>query len=176
MPVEEPVPLESLATNPQISEHDLFNSAFDWEPRYSNRFIMSMGNVPAFLIKASARPSMTNGSIVLDHINIDRKLKGKSRWQDISMTLYDSITPSGAQSVMDWIRLHHESATGRDGYSTMYKKNLTLKSLSGLGEEIEEWTLKGAFITDCNWGSHDWANEEVVQIELTIQYDYAFLH
>jgi peptide chain release factor 1 len=42
------------------------------------------------------------------------------------MTLFDPITPSGAQAVMEWVRLHHESVTGRDGYSDMYKKDLRI--------------------------------------------------
>ena len=40
--------------------------------------------------------------IKLNHINVYRKIKGKAEWQDIEMTLFDPITPSGAQAVMDW--------------------------------------------------------------------------
>jgi len=162
-------------TLPGISEQDLFLNAFDWEPKLANRFIMYIGDVPSYLIKAAARPTITNGEVVLDHINIDRKVKGKSRWNDISITLYDPIVPSGAQAVMEWIRLHHESLTGRDGYSTQYKKEITFHSLSPTGEKIEEWCLKGAFILDSNFGQMDWGTEEAVTIELTLKYDYAIL-
>ena len=93
----------------------------------------------------------------------------------ISITLYDAIFPSGAKAVMDWVRLHHESATGRNGYSDQYKKEIVLKSLSPLGEVIEQWLLKGAFITEANFGSLDWGTEDVVNIELNIRYDWAFL-
>ena len=160
---------------PGISQNDLFLNAFDWEPKYTNRFIMYIDGIPSYLIKAAARPSMTNGEIVLDHINVDRKVKGKTRWNDVSITLYDPIVPSGAQSVIDWIRLHHESLTGRDGYSTQYKKDIRFNSLSPTGEIIEEWLLKGAFIADSNFGQMDWSTEESVQIELTLKYDYAVL-
>tara|TARA_Y100000389_G_scaffold93083_1_gene89779 strand:- start:771 stop:1280 length:510 start_codon:yes stop_codon:yes gene_type:complete len=160
---------------PGADNDELFNQAFNWEPKYSNRFIMYIDNIPSYLIKAAARPSMTNGEIVLDHMNIDRKVKGKSRWNDISITLYDPIVPSGAQAVMDWVRKHHESLTGRDGYSSDYKQNITFNSLSPTGEFIEEWTLVGAFILDTNFGSMDWSNEEAVTIEMTLKYDYAVL-
>ena len=158
-----------------INQNELFDSAFDWEPKYTNRFIMYMGDIPTYIIKAAARPSLTNGEVILDHINVERKLKGKTRWQDVSITLYDPIVPSGAQSVMEWVRLHHESLTGRDGYSTQYKKDIRFNSLSPTGEIIEEWLLKGAFIADSNFGSMDWSTEESVQIELTLKYDYAVL-
>jgi hypothetical protein len=160
---------------PGINQNDLFLNAFDWEPKYTNRFIMYIADIPTYIIKAAARPSLTNGEIVLDHINVDRKVKGKTRWNDVSITLYDPIVPSGAQAVMEWVRLHHESLTGRDGYSTQYKKDITFHSLSPTGEKIEEWCLKGAFILDSNFGQMDWGTEESVQIELTLKYDYAVL-
>jgi len=160
---------------PGIGQNELFDRAFDWEPKYTNRFIMYIGDIPTYIIKAAARPSLTNGEIVLDHINVERKLKGKTRWQDVSITLYDPIVPSGAQAVMEWVRLHHESLTGRDGYSTQYKKDIRFNSLSPTGEIIEEWLLKGAFIADSNFGQMDWSTEESVQIELTLKYDYAVL-
>ena len=159
-----------------IDSGDFYKNAFTWEPKYQNRFILEIANIPAYLIKASSKPQLENGEIVLDHINVQRKLKGKSKWQNITVSLYDPIIPSAAQSVTDWVRLHHESATGRDGYSDSYKKDIKLKGLSGPGEVIEEWTLEGAFIQSCNWGSYDWSAEEVVTIEMTLAYDYAFLH
>ena len=164
-----------LQTLDGISQQDLFLNAFDWEPKYTNRFIMYITDIPAFLIKAAARPTLTNGEIILDHINIDRKVKGKTRWNDISITLYDAIMPSGAQAVMEWVRLHHESTTGRDGYSTQYKKDITFNALSPTGEKIERWVLKGAMILDTNFGQMDWGTEDAVQIEMTLKYDYATL-
>ena len=160
---------------PGINQNDLFLNAFDWEPKMANRFIMYIGDIPSYIIKAAARPSLTNGEVVLDHINIDRKVKGKTRWNDVAITLYDPIVPSGAQAVMELVRLHHESLTGRDGYSTQYKKDITFHSLSPTGEKIEEWCLKGAFILDTNFGQMDWGTEESVQIEMTLKYDYAVL-
>ena len=58
---------------PGIDQNELFDRAFDWEPKYTNRFIMYIGDIPTYIIKAAARPSLTNGEIVLDHINLERK-------------------------------------------------------------------------------------------------------
>lgn len=159
----------------------LFDQAFTWEPKYQHKFIMSISDgttdfIPSYLIKSSAKPSAENGEVVLDHINIQRKVKGKTKWSNIEITLYDPITPSGAQSVMTWFRQHHESATGRDGYSSYYKKNIKLQQLDGVGHPVEEWTLNGAFINSCNWGSLDWSSEEIQTITATLSYDYAFMH
>jgi len=152
---------------------EIFFTAY--EPKVAMRFIMYVDGIPSFIIKATDRPSIDQGEIVLDHINVERKLKGKSRWQDITMTLYDPIVPSGAQAVMEWVRLHHESVTGRDGYSDFYKKDLTLNSLGPIGDKVEEWTIKGAFIKSATFGNMDWSTEDAVNIELTIGMDYAIL-
>ena len=153
---------------------EIFYTAY--EPKMANRFIMYIEGIPAYLVKAASRPSIDQGEVILDHINVERKLKGKSRWQDVTVTLYDPVVPSGAQAVMEWVRLHHESTTGRNGYATTYKKQISLKQLSPLGEVIEEWTLHGAYITSANFGSLDWSGEESVMIEFGIRYDWAFLN
>ena len=112
---------------------------------------------------------------MLDHINVKRKLKGKGDWGDVTMTLYDPIVPSGAQAVMEWVRTSHESITGRDGYADFYKKDIQCYMLGPVGDKIEQWTLKGAFINSANFGSMDWAGNDPMTIELTLSYDYAIL-
>ena len=146
-----------------------------FEPKVKNRFIMYVEGIPAYLIKAVARPQITFEEIALDHINVKRYVKGKGDWQALNITLYDPIVPSGAQAVMEWVRLHKESVTGRDGYSDFYKKDVTFNVLGPVGDKVEEWTLKGAFITEANFNELDFAASEVADISLTLQYDYAIL-
>ena len=107
-----------------ISPNEIFFTAF--EPKVKNRFIMYVDGVPAYVIKKVGAVGVTMDEIKLNHINVYRKIKGKAIWDDIEMTLFDPITPSGAQAVMEWVRLHHESVTGRDGYSDFYKKDVTI--------------------------------------------------
>ena len=157
-------------------DNNYWQNAYSWEPKKAHQFIMEIEGIPAYLIHSSAKPSLENGETILEHMNVQRYVKGKSKWNSISISLYDPIVPSAAQSVMDWVRLHHESATGRDGYSSMYKKEVTLTSLSPLGEKVEEWILKGTFITSTNFGELDWSSEDVVKISMDLRYDWAFLN
>ena len=90
-----------------LTPQEVFFTAF--EPKVQNRYVMYLEGIPAYLIKTMQRPTLQFGEIVLDHINVKRKLKGKADWQPITITLYDPIVPSGAQSVIEWIRLSHES-------------------------------------------------------------------
>ena len=158
-----------------LSPNEIMYTAY--EPKVANRFIMYIEGIPAYIVKAASRPSIDQGELILDHINVERKLKGKSRWQDITVTLYDPVVPSGAQAVMEWVRLHHESVTGRDGYSDFYKKDLTLNILGPVGDIVSEWIIKGALITEANFGDYSWDNENAAQeISLTVQPDYCILN
>ena len=146
-----------------------------FEPKTQNRFIMYIEGIPAFTIKAMSRPIIQFDEVVLEHINIKRYLKGKGAWQPLEITLYDPIVPSASQAVMEWVREHHESVTGRQGYSDFYKKDITFNLLGPVGDIVEEWTLKGAFIQSANFGDMDYGTSDPVEIALTLQYDYAIL-
>jgi len=148
-----------------------------FEPKVQNRFIAYIDGIPAYLIKSLQSPSFDAGEIVLDHINTYRKVKGKVRWQDMSFTLYDPVTPSGAQSIMEWARLAHESVTGRDGYSDFYKKDIVINVLGPVGDVVSEWIIKGALITEVNFGDYNWDDDgTAVNITVTVQPDYCILN
>jgi hypothetical protein len=147
----------------------------NFEPKMSNRFIMYVEGIPAYLIKAANRPEINNGKVTIDHINTRRYVKGRSEWQDLSISLYDAVVPSAAQAVMEWVRLTHESVTGRDGYSDFYKKDIVFNSLGPVGDKVEEWTLKGAYIQSAKFSDMDYTGEDLATVDLTLTYDYAIL-
>ena len=146
------------------------------EPKVQKMFIMYIDGIPAFLVKKISRPNVQFGDVTLNHINVKRKLKGKADWQNVSATLYDPVTPSGAQAVMEWVRLSHESVTGRDGYSDFYKKDIRFNALGPVGDIVEEWIMKGAYVQQANFGEMDWSVDTPVEISLTIRMDYAILN
>jgi len=146
-----------------------------FEPKLKNRFIMQIDGINAYLIKAMNRPQIDSDEVILEHMNVTRYVKGKSRWQPLDITLYDPVVPSASQQVIEWIRLHHESVTGRDGYSDFYKKNITFNVLGPVGDVVEEWELKGAFIQSANFGDLAFDSADPVEITMTLRYDYAVL-
>ena len=146
-----------------------------FEPKLKNRFILTIDGVPSYVIKASGRPQIQFEEVELRHMNVSRYVAGKGTWQPIDLMLYDPIVPSSAQAVMEWVRLSHESVTGRDGYSDFYKKDLVINVLGPVGDKVEEWTLKGAFIQTANFGDLSFDDIAPVEIQLTVRYDYAIL-
>ena len=158
-----------------LTADEIFFTAF--EPKQSNRFILYMDGIPSFLVKGVGGINIAQNAVALNHINVQRYVKGKTIWGAISMTLYESITPSGAQAVMEWIRLGHESITGRRGYADFYKKDITFNALGPVGDVVSEWVVKGALITDVRFGDYGWDSENAAQeITMTVQPDYCVLN
>jgi len=138
---------------------------------------MYIDGFPAYTVRAVGGVNLAQGTVALNHINVQRFVKGKTTWGPITFTLFDPITPSGAQAVMEWVRLHHESVTGRDGYSDFYKKDLTFNVLGPVGDVVSEWIIKGALITSANFGDYDWDTADTaVNITMEVQPDYCILN
>ena len=146
-----------------------------FEPKLKNRFVMSIDGIAAYLIKTTGRPSISFEEVELNHLNVKRFVKGKATWEPVEMTLYDPVVPSAAQAVMEWVRLSHESVTGRDGYSDFYKKDVLIKVLGPVGDVVEQWTLKGAWIQSANFNDLDFSSSDPAEISVTLRYDYAIL-
>ena len=158
-----------------LNPNEIFYTAF--EPKQSNRFILYMDGVPSYLVKGVSAVSLTQTAVALNHINVQRYVKGKTIWNTITFTMYESITPSGAQAVMEWVRLGHESVTGRDGYSDFYKKDITFNVIGPVGDIVSEWIIKGAVITEVNFGDYNWDDDGTpVNIQVTVQPDYCILN
>tara|TARA_B100000900_G_scaffold399765_1_gene402674 strand:+ start:500 stop:988 length:489 start_codon:yes stop_codon:yes gene_type:complete len=158
-----------------LDPNEIFFTAF--EPKQQNRFLMLVDGIPAYFIKGVGAISLTQGEVTLNHINVYRKVKGKTVWGNVALTLHDPVSPSGTQTIMEWVRLHHESVTGRDGYSDFYKKDVTLNILGPVGDIVSEWVLKGCFIVDANFGEYSWDTPDTAQsITMTLAPDYCVLN
>lgn len=157
-----------------LDANEMFYTTF--QPKVKNSYVLLVDNIPSFLINAVDPPKFQDQSIKIDHINSYFKIRGKREWQDVQITLYDPITPSGAQACMDWARLGYESVTGRAGYQDWYKKDVTLQILGPVGDVVSEWVYVGAWIRDFTPDKLEWSNNgDTANISCTLVYDYAVL-
>lgn len=171
-----------------MSSHPMFTA---FEPNVSFRYKLTIPDVNPlkpidFLCKAISLPSIDQGEVVIDYYNTDFKVKGKSRWQDITLSIYDSVgrvgpSPNneGAKEIHDWLLRHHNSSTGLDGWAypaepTGYKSLYKIQVLAPDGQPVYHWELHGAFMSAINFGSMDWAAEDAIIAEVTIKYDWAY--
>ena len=147
-----------------------------FEPKRKNRFIFMVEGLDAYIIKSTARPTLATEEVAIQWINATRYVAGKTTFNPITLALHDPIAPSGAQQVMEWVRLHYESVSGRAGYADFYKRDCQLKLLDPIGSVIELWDIKGAFILEANFGELTYEDTGTpAEITLSLRFDNAVL-
>jgi hypothetical protein len=135
------------------------------------QFILAIEGIDSFLIKSTARPTVTTEEVAINWINSTRYQAGKTTFGDLAVTMHDPIAPSGAQQVMEWIRLCFESVSGRSGYADFYKRDIQIKVLDPVGTVVELWDIKGAWIKEANFGDLTYDGSDMVETSLTIRFD-----
>ena len=146
-----------------------------FEPKRKNRWVLMIEGIDAYILKTAARPQISTEEVAIPFINSTRYLAGKTTFGQMNVTLHDPIAPSGAQQVMEWVRLHFESVSGRSGYADFYKRDIQLKMLDPVGTVIELWDIKGAFIMEANFNDVSYEDGAPVEISLTLRYDNCVL-
>lgn len=146
-----------------------------FEPKRKNRWIFAIEGIDAFLIKSAARPQYSTNETTINFMNSTRYLAGKTTFSTMSVTLYDPIAPSGAQQVMEWVRTHFESVSGRSGYADFYKRDCQLKMLDPVGTVVELWDIKGAFLTSANFGDVGYDDDNPMEITMDLRFDNCVL-
>ena len=147
-----------------------------YELRRNNRFVLEFPSelgIESWLVETSGRPSYESSVVDVNNINTTFKVIGKYKWNDIDIKFIDPIGVSSSQKVMEWVRLHSESATGRQGYAAGYKKDLILKELDPTGVAIGKWTMYQCMIKSANFGDNDLGNDGLQMVTIGITMDWA---
>ncbi|MEY2703077.1 MAG: Rhodothermus phage [Bacteroidota bacterium] len=149
-----------------------------YEPKRQNRFIVrfpsSLG-INEWFVTTASRPKISINSVEIPFLNTSTFVAGRFTWDAMDITFKDPIGPSAAQALMEWIRLHAESVTGRMGYAAGYKKDIELEMLDPVGVVVEKWVLQGCFITSGDFGSLDYSSDDIAEITINIQPDRCIL-
>lgn len=144
----------------------------EYEPKRENRFFAEFADdlgIEIWKVQSFKKPSFSANSIEIPFINETNYVAGKYKWEQMDITFLDPIGPSTSIQLMEWVRLHAESLTGRMGYAAGYKKNINLKALDPAGIEVEKWFLEQCHIVSADFGNYDMASDELTMITLTIQ-------
>ena len=149
-----------------------------YEPKRQNRFILrfpsSLG-INEWFVESTARPHIQIGATEIPFLNTSTFVAGRFNWQTIPVNFRDPIGPSAAQALMEGVRLHAESVTGRMGYAAGYKKDIDLEMLDPTGVVVEKWILYGTFLTDVNFDSLAYNTDGLATISATLRMDRCVL-
>ena len=123
----------------------------------------------------SNRPSAKIASVAIPFLNTSTYVAGRFEWEEIKVTFRDPIGPSASQAIMEWVRLHSESITGRQGYAAGYKRPVELEMLDPTGVVVEKWLLDGTMLTNVGFGDLSMDDDAIADITATLRFDRAIL-
>jgi hypothetical protein len=152
----------------------LMKMPIPYEPKRANRFILrfpSTLGINEWFVESTSRPHIVIKDVEIPFLNTSTYVAGRFNWQTIPVVFRDPIGPSATQALMEWVRLHAESVTGRMGYAAGYKKNVDLEMLDPTGVVVEKWILEGTFLTDVNFNALAYNNDNLATINCTLRMD-----
>ena len=158
----------------------LLQSPLKSEPKKQNRWLLRFPTdigIQTWACKSVDAPKMAITTNEMKFINTSTFVIGSYKWNAMAIKVRDFIAPSTSQGLIEWLRLHAESVTGRMGYNVGSSKSITLELLDPTGVRISEWLLVNCILTETVdfGGSFDYANDEVVELSFTIQPQYCVL-
>ena len=154
------------------------------EPKKSYQYYVTFPDIGDFLIKGASLPSVEIGTIEADYTQYKFYYPGKMSWSPVEFTIYDVAGPqSAALKLTDLLKdIGVSLAVNSNNKATMSKAAFAAKLGSikitqiGTGGENEPqgtWTLINPIITSVNFGSHGYSDESLVEITVSVQYDWA---
>jgi len=152
-----------------------------------------------YVAKKVNKPEMTVEEAAHKYLNHTYYYPGRVTWNEISMTLIDPIdvnssqrlgkllydagylVPNNSNEVTTISKAAANTALGAVTIMQFRGGPTVTPPLADAGPTtnargnglIETWTLNNPFIRKVNFGSLDYGSEELVDIELTIRYDWA---
>ncbi len=174
---------------------DRFWSDHTIEPKRKFRWIMSFRGVPQWIVKKVSKPNFTLGEAEHNFLNYKFYYPGRVEWSEINLTLVDPIQPDASKTMMQLLYQHgyvspenYLNATGpgqEPGRPYTISKKSAVNSLGGRlyiqqldaeGTAIEEWQLYNPFIKSVSFDELDYEGDDLLNLELTIRYDWARLN
>ena len=147
-----------------------------YEPLRKNRFIFRFPDdlgIQEWWVATGSRPKYSSEEVAIPFLNTETYVIGRFKWDPITVSFRDPIGPSATQALMEWVRLHSESVTGRMGYAAGYKKDVELEMLDPTGVVVQKWILQGTQINDADFGSLGYTENELASIDVTFRFDRA---
>ncbi len=147
------------------------------EPKLSHRFLFSIDSDPTTKLtcKSAQRPTQNSNVVQIPHLNKPRKTKGITQWDAINVTFLDHIAPSTTQYLWEWLMMHSDTYSGRDGYSAFYRREATLEMLGPGNDIVEKWEFHNVWMSSTSFGDTNWETDTPMEINVTLEFDDVFL-
>jgi len=163
------------------------------DPKRKFRFTVHFNNIDdgdgnggvLWYAKTCSKPAFSLSATEHKYLNHTFYYPGSVTWQDVTLSLVDPVNPDMTVTVAQILEQSGyviPGGTTTAGLATISKGQavgalgqITIQQFNGQGEVIETWTLWNAFITEAKFGDLEYGSDELVQLDLTLKYDWASL-
>jgi hypothetical protein len=154
------------------------------EPKRKFRWLLYFSGMPQFVVKSVKKPSFTVATTPHQFLNYEFHYPGKVTWGDITVTIVDPVEPDSTKSLYrilessgyviptEYIEASAQTIS-KEKMVDALGTEIRLSQLDHDGKAIETWVIKNPLITQCEFDTVDYSSEELLQITVTIKYDFA---
>ena len=163
------------------------------EPKRIYRWVMrfninNKNQLDEWLIKSVSRPTWNISETPHSFINHTFYYPGRVEYEPISVQLVDAITPNAAINMQNLLALSGYVTPDNvqlgqpDGYQTISKAGwgaegaglggVEIVQMDPNGQSIETWKLYNTWIKSCNLNELNYESDDLLNIDLTLRYDY----
>ena len=158
------------------------------EPKRKFKFILTFGDIPAWVVKTSGRPQISvSAGATHNYLSHEFKFPGRVTYDDISISLVDPIDPDVASLMFQIIKdsgyvLPSDWTNDNSGWKTSISKKksiaatkgqIAIKTIDAAGNDVEKWTLHNAWVKNVNYDDVAYDSEELMTLSVTLSYDFA---
>ena len=157
------------------------------EPKRKFRWLLYWSGVPQFVVKAVKKPSFTVATTPHQFLNYEFHYPGRVTWNDVTITIVDPVDPDSTKSLYKTLEnsgyvIPHNydeavaATISKAGMVEALGTEIKLRQLDADGQvPIESWVIKNPLITTVDFDSLDYSSDEMLNIQVTLKYDYAYL-
>ena len=164
------------------------------DPKRKFRFKVEFSNMNAekggggstmWFAKTVNKPSFTINAAEHKYLNHTFYYPGNVTWNEVTLALVDPTEPDAAALLADFLvdsgyavptdPTMSEEKTISKAKSAGALGAVTISQINADGTPIEAWTLQNAWISDVKFGDLEYGADDLVQIDLTLKYDWATL-
>ena len=164
-------------------------TAGDNDPKRGFRFRVQFDGLVTgpvvWFAKKVTKPSFSITEAKHSFLNHSFYYPGRVEWQELTMTLVDPVSPGAIAQTNAMIQAagyviptgqltsQDLSSMSKGKAATAVSQNIHIVQINSDGIDTEDWNLINPFIKNVKFGDLDYSSDDLLEIELTLRYDYA---
>lgn len=126
-----------------------------------------------FLTQSCSLPEVSNPAIEVGYGNSTAKVAGKREYGSGNFVFMDAMVADIESQLVNWQKSIYDPATGKMGWCTDYKHDITITQYGPDGTYERTWKMEGCWPSNISYGEMSGDAADKKTITVTMEYDSA---